>query len=94
MSVTNYAWGGQLTRSWITDTSVGLPKLESDAAKGLYILALERNDYNRENNGTSGYLAPSAILKTIRWAAIPTPSSATTPPSSSASRPTPPARSW
>jgi len=63
VEVTNYAWGGMLTRSFITDTSVGLPKLESDAPKGLYILALERNDYNRENGGISGYLGSIADIE-------------------------------
>ena len=71
VSVTNYAWGGQLTRSWITDTSVGLPKLESDAAKGLYILALERNDYNRENNGTSGYLGSISDIENYSLGSYP-----------------------
>ena len=56
VSVTNYAWGGMSTASFITNTSVGLPKLLEDPAKGLYILVLERNDYNRENGGDSGYL--------------------------------------
>lgn len=56
VSVTNYAWGGMSTASFITNVHYGLPKLLSDPAKGLYILALERNDYNRENNGSSGYL--------------------------------------
>lgn len=62
VTVTNYAWGGMSTRSFITNTSYGLPKLESDPAKGLYLLALERNDYNIENNGESGYIGTLADI--------------------------------
>ena len=71
VSVTNYAWGGQLTRSWITDTSIGLPKLESDPAKGLYILALERNDYNRENGGVTGYLGSISDIENYSLGSYP-----------------------
>lgn len=56
VTVTNYATGGLSTRSFITNTVVGLPKLESDPAKCLYLLVLERNDYNYENDGHAGYL--------------------------------------
>lgn len=55
-SVTNYTKGGMSTRSFITNTTVGLPKLLNDTAKELYILALERNDYNIEYRGESDYL--------------------------------------
>lgn len=56
VTVTNYAWGGMSTRSFITNSSYGLPKLTDDPAKKLYVLALIRNDYNIENNGESGYI--------------------------------------
>lgn len=56
VTVTNYAWGGQSTRSFINDSTRGLPKLESDPARGLYLLVLERNDYNYESNGHDGYI--------------------------------------
>ena len=55
-SVTNYTRGGISTRTFITNASIGLPALLSDTPKELYILALERNDYNIEYRGESGYL--------------------------------------
>lgn len=55
-SVTNYTRGGRSTRSFLTDTIAGLSQLLSDAPKGLYILVLERNDYNIESRGENGYL--------------------------------------
>lgn len=56
VDVKNYAWGGMSTATFITNTSYGLPVLTADAPRCLYILALERNDYNRENNGEAGYI--------------------------------------
>ena len=55
-SVVNYTYGGLSTRSWLTNTGYGLQKLLSDEPKKLYILALERNDYNIELRGESGYI--------------------------------------
>ena len=55
-SVTNYTKGGISTRTFITNSTIGLPALLADTPKELYILALERNDYNIENHGESGYL--------------------------------------
>ena len=56
VDVKNYAWGGMSTATFITNTSYGLPVLTADAPRCLYILALERNDYNRENSGEAGYI--------------------------------------
>lgn len=56
ISVYNYTRGGASTRSFITDADRGLPKLLDDPAKDLYILVLERNDYNIETQGETGYL--------------------------------------
>lgn len=56
VTVTNYAWGGMSTRSFITDSNHGLPVLLNDTAKKLYLLVLERNDYNIENGGSTGYI--------------------------------------
>lgn len=64
VTVTNYSWGGMSTRSFITNTSYGLPKLTSDPAKGLYLLVLERNDYNIENNGETGYIGALTDITT------------------------------
>ena len=55
-SVTNYTKGGISTRTFITNSTIGLPALLADTPKELYILALERNDYNIEYRGESGYL--------------------------------------
>lgn len=55
-SVTNYTKGGISTRTFITNTNIGLSALLIDTPKQMYILALERNDYNIENRGESGYL--------------------------------------
>ena len=54
--MTNYTKGGISTRTFITNSTIGLPALLADTPKELYILALERNDYNIENHGESGYL--------------------------------------
>lgn len=54
VSVSNYSYGGLSTRSWITNKSYGLPKLLSDDPKQLYLLALERNDYNIQNRAAVG----------------------------------------
>ena len=62
VAVTNYAQGGMSTRSFITHASYGLPKLTSDTAKKLYLLALERNDFNIENNGETGYMGALADI--------------------------------
>lgn len=56
VSVTNYAKGGLSTRTFLTDAVIGLSKLISDPARGLYILALVRNDYNIEDRGETGYI--------------------------------------
>ena len=56
VSVTNYAQGGMSTRSFLSNTKFGMAKLLSDPARGLYILALIRNDYNIENRGETGYI--------------------------------------
>ena len=57
VTVDNYSQGGQSTRSFITNKNErGLAALEASPACGLYIFALERNDYNWEKNGHSGYL--------------------------------------
>lgn len=53
----NYSIGGQSTRSFLTNTgTTGMSALESDPECGLYILVLERNDYNYEVNGHPGYI--------------------------------------
>ncbi|MBQ8001852.1 MAG: SGNH/GDSL hydrolase family protein, partial [Clostridia bacterium] len=44
VEVTNYTKGGIDTANWLTNTTYGLPKLVSDKPRGLYILALGRND--------------------------------------------------
>lgn len=54
VTVTNYSYGGLSTRSWITNSTYGLPKLLSDEPKQLYLLALERNDYNIQNRAAAG----------------------------------------
>lgn len=45
-TVFNYSTGGQSARSFKTNSTVGLLKLITQDKCGLYILALERNDYN------------------------------------------------
>lgn len=62
VDVTNYTKGGLSTRTWLTNSTVGLTKLLSDNPKGLYILALIRNDYNIENNGETGYIGSIADI--------------------------------
>ena len=55
--VYNFSVGGQSTRSFLTNTGdTGITALENSPACGLYILALERNDYNYEKNGHDGYI--------------------------------------
>lgn len=55
IEVTNYSVGGLSTRTFLTHQTAGLPKLVSDPARGLYILALIRNDYNIERRGETAY---------------------------------------
>lgn len=62
VDVANYTKGGLSTRTWLTNSTVGLTKLLSDNPKGLYILALIRNDYNIENNGETGYIGSIADI--------------------------------
>lgn len=49
---TNYTYSGIGTTGWLTNQTYGLPKLLSDPAKDLYILALGINDYTQISNGT------------------------------------------
>ena len=54
VTVTNYSYGGLSTRSWRYSSSYGLPRLLSESPKQLYILALERNDYNIIDRAAAG----------------------------------------
>ena len=54
VTVTNYSYGGLSTGSWKSNATYGLPKLLSDSPKQLYLLALERNDYNIVKRATPG----------------------------------------
>lgn len=53
-SVYNLSVGGQSTRSFIS--SGRLNQLVNHTKQELYLLVLERNDYNIENRGESGYI--------------------------------------
>lgn len=58
ITVANYSHGGQSTRTFLSNfyPGCGIDALESDLVCGLYILALERNDYNTEIGGEDDYL--------------------------------------
>ena len=62
VNVTNYTKGGLSTRSFLTNTDIGMSKLESDPIRGLYLLALIRNDYNTILNGETDYLGSIADI--------------------------------
>lgn len=50
--VTNYTKGGLSTKTWLTDTTYGLPAMLADTAKNLYIINFGINDRTQINNGT------------------------------------------
>lgn len=54
VTVKNYSYGGLSTRSWITNSTYGLPKLLTDDPCQLYLLVLERNDYNIQTRAEAG----------------------------------------
>lgn len=56
INVYNYTKAGASTRSFILDSKNGLPKLLDHEPRGLYVMALIRNDYNIENGGEPGYI--------------------------------------
>lgn len=57
IEVRNYSAGGLSTSTWLTNSQVGYSALMADIAAGidcgLYILALERNDYNLDKDHES-----------------------------------------
>lgn len=64
IQVANYSHGGQSTRTFLSNhyTGCGIDALEADSVCGLYILALERNDYNIQNGGEAGYIGSIADI--------------------------------
>lgn len=50
--VTNFSKGGLSTRTWLTDQNYGLPALQAETPKNLYIIALGINDNTAIENGT------------------------------------------
>ena len=55
-TVINYSWGGRSTRNFIANQDAGLAKLLADQPCDLYLLALQRNDYNTYHGGEETYL--------------------------------------
>ena len=53
----NYSKGGLTTKSWLTDTSYGLTKLNAENANNLYIIALGINDANHSDTIPVGTIA-------------------------------------
>ena len=61
-NVENFSLGGLSTRTWLQNTSYGLTKLLNTDKQDLYLLVLERNDFNIEYRGETGYIGSIADI--------------------------------
>ena len=53
----NYSFAGATCKTWLTNSTYGLPKLKQDANKQMYCICLGINDADRQNTEPTGTIA-------------------------------------
>ena len=53
----NYTFAGATCKTWLTNSTYGLPKLKQDANKQMYCICLGINDADRQNTEPTGTIA-------------------------------------